>query len=286
MYSGYAATSYELLQVPQTNSSASSTSSQASLPDRDEEPPFQHGRQLPHPTSLRLPPQLRKLNRDLGILHSASTHDLDSYTTQESGKNEDMLTPLSGTKSLQDLDKLGEDSFVDTLSHPAQIVAREGVACFESLFLPPRLVSLPLKKISRKKKGISRSTSPNASREKSSSKSLSDSTHSLTQRGEVSRSVTPKTSQRKPTSLSSHSITASSSSFLPPPPSSTLLLKHSTPKREGEREGEGEGEGEGEEGGRGERKRGAGTLEYHRSQSVATQKLLKKRENFCKPGKI
>ena len=245
--------------MPQPSQSSSEDISKPRSPDgKDPLPP--------------LPLQLGQLTRELYALHSSSTHSLTGASHLVKGKKgvapAIINTPLSATKSLQDLHKLeNEESFLDTLTQPSVSVAKRGVVSFRELFLPPPIIPLP--SFPTRKQDLCSSSSSLAAKEKPKSpKSPSD-------RSKPSSPNQLKTRSKSPKSMSSQRVSPSPSlrSAAPSP-----LLVSSHPKEEERKEGGKEDEAHPHP------QRRAGVVGLSRSQSVAPHKLLQSRAKFCTPG--
>ena len=146
--SGYAATAYELLQMPHSTESSQCSSAILSRPDsQDASDPFHH----PAPPQ---PLQLGRLTSELYKLHSSSTHSLSPKHYLEKGRKCSLPALGIKTKSLEDLSKLGDP--LDAFTQPSVSITRRGKGTFRELLLPPPIIPLP--KI-KKPKAVSQSQS-------------------------------------------------------------------------------------------------------------------------------
>ena len=147
--SGYEATPYELLQLPQSTDS-SQRSSTTTPPDAGSTPP-------PQPAQ---PLQLSRLTRHLYPLHSSSTHSLSllSRDSENDTPRRSSLEPTTSTKSLQDLSNFtDDDSALDSYTTPSISVTNGGEGSFPELFLPPPIIPLPQIKSKKLPRASSRS---------------------------------------------------------------------------------------------------------------------------------
>ena len=153
LFSGYEATPYELLQMPQ-----STVSSQRS------------SQTTPPPPSSPRPLQLGRLTRDLYQLHSSSTHSLSTVSADSKHElaRRSSLEPAS-TKSLHDLNNL-DDTDLDSYTTPSISITNRGKGSFCELFLPPPIMPLPQIKTKRSstrsvksRENASRTPSPSVS---------------------------------------------------------------------------------------------------------------------------
>ena len=147
--SGYEATPYELLQLPQSTDS-SQRSSTTTPPDSGSTPP-------PQPAQ---PLQLSRLTRHLYPLHSSSTHSLSllSRDSENDTPRRSSLEPTTSTKSLQDLSNFtDDDSALDSYTTPSISVTNGGEGSFPELFLPPPIIPLPQIKSKKLPRASSRS---------------------------------------------------------------------------------------------------------------------------------
>ena len=147
--SGYEATPYELLQLPQSTDS-SQRSSTTTPPDAGSTPPPQSAQPL----------QLSRLTRHLYPLHSSSTHSLSllSRDSENDTPRRSSLEPTTSTKSLQDLSSFTDkDSALDSYTTPSISVTNGGEGSFPELFLPPPIIPLPQIKSKKLPRSSSRS---------------------------------------------------------------------------------------------------------------------------------
>ena len=133
--SGYEAAPYELLQMPQSTTDSSQSSSQTTPADNPGSP------LAPPPPAQPL--QLGQLTRELYQLHSSSTHSLSKVSARDEVCHSSLEPTTSSTKSLQDLTKFADEDTLDSYTTPSTSIMNGGTGTFRELFLPPPIIPLP-----------------------------------------------------------------------------------------------------------------------------------------------